>query len=72
MRAIINDKLYNTTTSTVLYSNGSECLFKTVNGAYFRTDSAGITPMTEDEAKEYLGTKDVDTYISEFGEVANA
>lgn len=72
MRAIIDSKLYDTTTSTVLYSDGGECLLKTTNGAYFKTNSAGITPITTDEAKEYLGIKDVDTYIKEFGNVANA
>lgn len=72
MRAILNGLLYDTTASTVLYSDGAECLFKTVNDAYFKTDSAGITPMTEAETKEYLGIRDVDTYIKEFGTVANA
>lgn len=72
MRAILNGLLYDTTSSTVLYSNGAECLFKTKNDAYFKTDSEGITPLSVVETKEYLGIKDVDTYISEFGTVANA
>ncbi len=72
MRAIIENKLYDTSISTVLYSDGGECLFKTKNSAYFKTDTEGIKPITINEAKEYLGVKDVDTYIKEFGTVDNA
>ena len=72
MKAIINSKLYDTTTSSVIYAGGTEALFKTENGAYFKTSSTGITPMTEDEVKEWLGVIDADTYIKEFGTVESA
>lgn len=69
MKAIINSKLYDTTTSSVIFADGTETLFKTQNGAYFRTSSEGIEPMTEEDAKEYLGIHDADVYIKEFGTV---
>lgn len=47
-------------------------MFKTKNGAYFRTSSEGIEPMTEEVAKEYLGIHDADAYIKEFGTVESA
>lgn len=72
MKAIINNKLYDTTTSAVIYAGGTEALFKTENGAYFKTSNNGITPMSEDEAKEWLGVIDADTYIKEFGTVESA
>ena len=72
MKAIINSKLYDTTTSAVIYAGGTEALFKTENGAYFKTSNSGITPMTEDEVKEWLGVIDADTYIKEFGIVESA
>lgn len=72
MKAIINSKLYNTTTSSVIYAGGTEALFKTENGAYFKTSNIGIIPMTEDEVKEWLGVIDADTYIKEFGTVESA
>ena len=69
MKAIINEKLYDTTSSKVIYVGDIEALYKTQNGAYFRTSSYGIEPMGIEEVKEYLGIKDVDTYIKEFGSV---
>lgn len=69
MKAIINGKLYNTTTSTMLYSGAGESLWKTENGSYFKIVMDIIVPQTEEEAKEYLGMKDADMYIKEFGEV---
>lgn len=69
MKAIINEKLYDTTTSKVIYVGDIEALYKTQNGAYFRTSSYGIEPMGIEEVKEYLGIKDVDAYIKEFGSV---
>lgn len=69
MKAIINEKLYDTTTSKVIYIGDIEALYKTQNGAYFRTSSYGIEPMEIEEVKEYLGIKDVDAYIKEFGSV---
>ena len=69
MKAIINEKLYDTTTSKVIYVGDMEGLYKTQNGAYFRTSSYGIEPMGIEEVKEYLGIKDVDAYIKEFGSV---
>ena len=72
MKAIINSKLYDTTTSSVIFADGTEALFKTQNDAYFRTSSAGIEPMTEEATKEYLGIVDADSYIKEFGAVESA
>ena len=69
MKAIINEKLYDTTTSKVIYVGDMDALYKTQNGAYFRTSSYGIEPMGIEEVKEYLGIKDVDAYIKEFGSV---
>ena len=69
MKAIINEKLYDTTTSKVIYIGDIEALYKTQNGAYFRTSSYGIEPMGIEEVKEYLGIKDVDAYVKEFGSV---
>lgn len=69
MKAIINNKLYDTTASSVIFAGGTEALFKTQNGAYFKTSNSGITPMTEDESKEWLGVIDADAYIKEFGTV---
>lgn len=72
MKAIINGLMYDTTTSTALYAGGSIAIWKTENDAYFKTSSEGVTPMTEDEVKEYLGINDPDAYIAEFGEVESA
>lgn len=69
MKAIINNKMYDTTTSITLYTGASETLWKTENGSYFRISPMGIEPMTIDEVKVYLGIKDTDMYIKEFGEV---
>ena len=46
-----------------------EALYKTQNGTYFRTYSEGIQPMEIEEVKKYLGIKDVNAYIKEFGSV---
>lgn len=72
MKAIINEKMYDTTTSEVIYASGTEALFKTKNGAYFKTASDGITPLSDEEAKEWLGVIDADAYIKEFGTVESA
>ena len=69
MKAIINEKLYDTTSSKVIYVGDMDALYKTQNGAYFRTSSYGIEPMGIEEVKEYLGIKDVDAYVKEFGSV---
>lgn len=69
MKAIINEKLYDTTTSEVIYIGDMEALYKTKNGAYFKSSSEGIQPMGIEEVKEYLGIKDVDAYVKEFGSV---
>lgn len=69
MKAIINEKLYDTTTSVVIYANGTEALFKTKNNAYFKTTNEGIVPLVDEEAKEWLGIIDADAYIKEFGNV---
>ena len=69
MKAIINEKLYDTTTSKVIYVGDIEALYKTQNGTYFSTSSEGIQPMEIEEVKKYLGIKDVDAYVKEFGSV---
>ena len=72
MKAIINELMYDTTASTGIYAGGNVAIWKTENGAFFKTSSEGITPMTEDEVKEFLGINDPDAYIKEFGEVESA
>ena len=72
MKAIINNLMYDTTTSSVIFAGGTEALFKTENGAYFKTSHNGIAPMTEEEAKAWLGVIDADAYIKEFGSVESA
>ena len=72
MKAIINNLLYDTTTSTIIYTGASESLYKTENKSYFRVTPEGIIPMTIDETKEYLGVRDADAYIKEFGAVESA
>lgn len=72
MKAIINGLMYDTTTSSALFAEGNISIWKTENGAYFRTSSEGIVPMAEDEVKQFLGVNDPDAYIKEFGEVESA
>lgn len=72
MKAIINELMYDTTTSTAIFASGNIAIWKTENGAYFKTSSEGVVPMKEDEVKEYLGVNDPDAYIAEFGEVESA
>lgn len=72
MKAIINEKLYDTTASSVIFADGTEALFKTKNGAYFKTSVDGITPLLDEEAKKWLGVVDADAYIKEFGTVESA
>lgn len=72
MKAIIENKLYDTSTATIIYAGGSDALYRTKNNAYFRNSSGEIIPMTEEEAKEWLGMVDADTYIQEFGKVEEA
>lgn len=72
MKAIINGLMYDTTNSKVLYSSGEVTLWKTQHGSYFMISHQGITPMSIDEVKEYLGAKDADMYVAEFGEVEEA
>lgn len=72
MKAIINELMYDTTTSETLFASGNIAIWKTENGAYFKTSSEGITPMAKDEVKEFLGINDPDSYIKEFGEVESA
>ena len=72
MKAIINNLMYDTTTSSVIYAGGTETLFKTQNGTYFKTSHDGITPMAEAETKAWLGVIDADAYIKEFGSVESA
>lgn len=72
MKAIINGLMYDTTNSKVLYSSGEVTLWKTQHGSYFMISHQGITPMSIDEVKEYLGVKDADMYVAEFGEVEEA
>lgn len=72
MKEIINNKKYDTTTALILGSKDNENMYKTKNGTYFKTNYDGITPLTNDEAKEWLGKVDADMYIKEFGDVEEA
>ncbi len=72
MKVIIEGKLYDTITSTMLYAEGETSLFKTQNGSYFMVDHEGVHPVSASEVKKYLGIRDTELYITEFGEVEEA
>lgn len=78
MKQIISSKLYDTDTATKLAStylqspSGVEVgLYRKTNGEYFTafTDYA-IYPLTDAEAKDWVGKWAVDSYTALFGQVS--
>jgi hypothetical protein len=72
MRKVINNLLYDTAKSTLVYkeSDTKKQLWQ-VNStqSFFFTYADGkIEPITKEAAKEYLGLVDVQVYIQMFGE----
>ena len=75
MKVIINDYLYDTDKSTLIYIDVAtkRSLYKTHNGNYFMQYNNGeIVPKTLESTKEYLGKHDVEAYIKEFNEPQEA
>jgi len=70
MRQIIDGYLYDTENSELIHEekDTKRRIFKTKHGNFFRAFRNGsISPMQEEDVKEYLGTKDIDKYIEIFG-----
>ena len=75
MRQIINDLLYDTETSEMVYvdATNNRRMYKTQNGNYFVLYGNGeIVPKTEESAKDFLGKNDVPKYIELFGKPKEA
>lgn len=75
MKKIINGLLYNTQTAEMIYVDEAtnRKYYKTEKGNYFLFYPNGeMVPKTEEDVKEYLGTKDVKKYIELFGKVEEA
>lgn len=70
MKQIINNLLYDTDTSDLIYTDSvrKRKLYRTKNGNFFTFFNNGeIVPKSEQAAKEYLGKFDIDAYIKVFG-----
>lgn len=70
MKKVINELLYDTEESELLYTDTAtdRKLYRTRKGNYFLAYPVGaITPKTEEETRVYLGSKDADAYIRVFG-----
>lgn len=70
MKQIINDLLYDTETSDLIYVDAinNRRMYKTQNGNYFVLYGNGeIIPKTEESARDFLGRNDVTKYIELFG-----
>lgn len=75
MKQIINDLLYDTEKSTLIYTekDTKRRLFQTPNNHFFMCYISGeIVPKSESETKDYLGERDIDKYIEIFGEPKEA
>lgn len=75
MKKIVDGLLYDTDKSELIYTDvaNKRRLFKTENNRFFIVYNNGeIVPKTEQNAKDYLGERDIDKYIELFGEVENA
>ena len=74
MKAIINNKLYDTETAEVVISRCDFVIYKTLKGAYFKHNlvTAEVTILTKEAVKRILGRLDPDEYIKRFGEVEEA
>jgi hypothetical protein len=55
MRKIIKGKVYDTDTAHMMGSHAGVYMFKKKTGEYFKaTESAGIEPQTQEEAKQWF------------------
>lgn len=75
MKGIIENLLYDTETSTLIYAeeDTKRKLYKTPNSNYFTLYATGeIKPKTLNAVKDYLGRYDVEKYIELFGEPEEA
>ena len=75
MKKIINNLLYDTDSSELIYADESKGRrwYKTQNNSYFVLYGTGeIAPKTEESVRDYLGKNDVDKYIELFGEPKEA
>lgn len=75
MQKIINDLLYDTEISELIYlEEGTQRrYYKTPNGNFFTLYPTGeIQPKSERDMRDYLGKYDVDKYIEIFGEPEEA
>lgn len=75
MKRVIDNLLYDTEVSTLIYTekDTNRRLYQTLNGNFFTLYSTGeIQPKSLEATKEYLGKYDVDKYIEIFGEPEEA
>lgn len=75
MRKIVDNILYDTDNAELIYTDVSNNrrLWKTHKGNYFIAYPNGtIQPKSEKDVKAYLGDKDADAYIREFGKPEEA
>ena len=75
MKRVVNDLLYDTETSELLYTevDTQRKLYRTQNNHFFTFYKNGeIVPKSEEDTKDYLGRVDVDTYIKVFGQPEKA
>lgn len=75
MRKIVKGVLFDTDTSKLLYTDVEKdrFLYKAKNGTYFMLYSNGeIVVKTKESTMDYLGERDIDAYIAEFGEPQEA
>lgn len=75
MKRIINNLLYDTGVSELIYTEEgvNRQLYKTPNGNFFTLYPTGeIRPKSVDDTKDYLGRYDVNKYVELFGEPQEA
>lgn len=75
MKQIINDLLYDTETSELIYVDAvnNRRMYRTQNNNYFVLyGNSQIVPKTEESAKDYLGKYAVKKYIELFGQPKEA
>ena len=73
MKKVINGLLYDIDKSELIYEeeDSHRRLYRTKKGRWFKFYPNGVIyPITEDEAKVYLGEHDADLFIEIFGEDA--
>lgn len=72
MRAIINNLLYDTDKSELIFNYFDTRAYKTRNGKLFRVLYGEIVSTDIEEIKNWIGKHDPDAYIKLFGEVEEA